>query len=110
MSLEVKKLSKSFAVSKGPFFRTTKTVLAVRDANFSVKAGQSLGILGESGSGKTTLAKVLAGFLRADQGTATLDGTDLLELPQSKRAETVQMVFQDPYSSLNPKLLLGTQL
>src|SRR5204863_5273623 len=70
----------------------------------------SLGVVGESGSGKTTLAKILAGFLDADEGSADFAGRDLLALSHRKRAELVQMVFQDPFASLNPKLILQTQI
>jgi ABC-type glutathione transport system ATPase component len=69
-----------------------------------------LGVVGESGSGKTTLAKILAGFLPADKGEATWGEKNLLSLSRHERASLVQMVFQDPFASLNPKLHLLTQL
>lgn len=109
MDLFVSGLSKSFT-SKGLMFGPRRTVQAALDIQLRVNAGQSLGVVGESGSGKTTVAKILAGFLTADAGTAALGGKNLMSLPKRERAKLVQMVFQDPFASLNPKLLLGTQL
>jgi ABC-type glutathione transport system ATPase component len=109
-ALDVKNLSKSFDVSGGVFRRTIGRVHALKNATFSLNQGESLGIVGESGSGKTTLSKILAGFFTADAGSATFLGRDLLTISRHDRASLVQMVFQDPFSSLNPKLLLGTQL
>ncbi|MCG3203380.1 MAG: Oligopeptide transport ATP-binding protein OppF [Elusimicrobia bacterium] len=84
--------------------------MAVDAVSFELKQAESLGIVGESGSGKTTLSKILAGFLTADSGSAFLGPHDLLTMSRLKRASVVQMVFQDPFASLNPKLLLKTQL
>ena len=108
--IHIQHLSKSFEISSGLLFRVKGTLDAVKDVSVSVKEGDSLGIVGESGSGKTTLAKILAGFLQPDQGSVTFGPLDLLTIPRQDRAHVVQMVFQDPFSSLNPKLLLGTQL
>lgn len=69
-----------------------------------------MGIVGESGSGKTTLAKILAGFIQADSGTVFFNDLNLLNMDRKNRAKHVQMVFQDPFSSLNPKLILKTQI
>jgi peptide/nickel transport system ATP-binding protein len=83
-------------------------VTAVADASVAVQPGQAIGIVGESGSGKTTLARVLAGLLRPSHGEVVLDGTPVFgaqsgsDYPRSARWK-VQMVFQDPYSSLNPR-------
>ena len=110
MDLVVEKLSKTFATERGVLFGRAGRVRAVRDISLTLPAGRSLGIVGESGSGKTTLAKILAGFIVADAGTARLGDQDLLGLGRKKRAALVQMVFQDPFGSINPKLLLGTQL
>jgi ABC-type glutathione transport system ATPase component len=110
MSLVVRNLTKSFRVEGGLFLSDHGKVEALKNINIDVDEGKSLGIVGESGSGKTTLAKVLAGFLTADAGSAAFLGHDLLALERRKRARLVQMVFQDPFASLNPKLLLGTQL
>jgi peptide/nickel transport system ATP-binding protein len=83
-------------------------VLAVAQAAVAVDAGDAIGIVGESGSGKTTLARVLAGLLRPSHGDVLLNGAAVFgassrsEYPRSERWK-VQMVFQDPYSSLNPR-------
>ena len=83
-------------------------VVAVADASVEVQPGEAVGVVGESGSGKTTLARVLAGLLRPAQGEVLLDGEPVFgahsraEYPHSERWK-VQMVFQDPYSSLNPR-------
>ncbi len=90
--------------------KTFPAVRAVGDVSFELAPGQSLGIVGESGSGKTTVSKVLAGFFAADSGSAIFGNHDLLKLSIRQRSHLVQMVFQDPFSSLNPKLLLRTQL
>lgn len=110
MKLTVSHLVKSFPISKGFFLGVQGEVRAVNDVGFEVEQGQSLGIVGESGSGKTTVAKILAGFIKADGGTAIFGEADLLKLQRCERAALVQMVFQDPFASLNPKLLLRTQL
>ncbi|CAL9277757.1 Oligopeptide transport ATP-binding protein OppF [Streptomyces sp. SudanB5_2050] len=82
---------------------------AADDVSFSVPAGGSLGIVGESGSGKTTVARMLVGLVRPDAGTVTVDGR--LRPPRARgkrarlvRAREMQMVFQDPYVSLDPRL------
>ncbi len=108
--LSVQNLSKSFDITRGALSSVRGKVLAVRKANFSLEKNESLGIVGESGSGKTTLAKIMAGFLTADEGRIDFDGINLLDGDRKKRADVVQMVFQDPFSSLNPKLILRTQL
>ena len=108
--LVVTNLSKFFAAERGLLFGRADPVRALRGVSFKLARGRSLGIVGESGSGKTTLAKILAGFYAADEGSATLGGDDLLAMGRKRRARLVQMVFQDPFGSINPKLLLGTQL
>ena len=80
---------------------------AVRDVSLSVNGGEAIGIVGESGSGKSTLARVLVGLQMPDRGTVSLRGQTVVEGPTPFPAEArrlVQMVFQDPYSSLNPRL------
>jgi ABC-type glutathione transport system ATPase component len=82
-------------------------VAAVRDISLSVAAGESIGIVGESGSGKSTLARVLAGLQLPDSGSVTYRGQSIysngVAYPGAMRRQ-VQMVFQDPYSSLNPRM------
>jgi len=110
MDLIVENLEKSFDVPSHFFNRGGTKIRAVKNVSFKLEMGQSLGVVGESGSGKTTLAKILAGFYPADRGTASFGSFDLLQSNRKRRSEVVQMIFQDPFASLNPKLLLGTQI
>ncbi len=110
MKLVVSHLDKTFKLSHGALWGTPGSVHAVNDVSFTLETGQSLGVVGESGSGKTTVSKILAGFYPADSGSATFGEHDLLTLKRRERAKVVQMVFQDPFASLNPKLLLRVQL
>ncbi|MFC8507805.1 ABC transporter ATP-binding protein [Streptomyces sp. NPDC057411] len=85
---------------------------AVDDVSFTLAPGSSLGIVGESGSGKTTTVRMLVGLERADAGTVTLDGRDRSARPRGRaerlaRAREIQMVFQDPYLSLDPRITAG---
>lgn len=81
---------------------------AVDDVSFTVDAGESLGIVGESGSGKTTVARILVGLELQDSGTVTVNGHELARSQSSRarlrRAKDIQLVFQDPYSTLDPRL------
>jgi ABC-type oligopeptide transport system ATPase subunit len=99
--LEVANLSKSFRAGNG------QTIHAVRGVSFQVRKGEALGLVGESGSGKTTVARCVLRLEEPTGGRVTLDGIDMLtakgaELKRLRRR--VQMIFQDPYSSLNPRL------
>jgi ABC-type glutathione transport system ATPase component len=113
--LRVNGLCKSFVLEKsltGKIRQMIKKekpdeVKALDDVSFSVKKGEILGILGESGSGKSTLARVLMGIHKADAGTATLLGRDLLSNDRAVRLQNLrdmQMVFQDPFGSLDPRM------
>jgi len=110
MKLAVENIDKRFEKPGGVFAASKGTVHAVKNVSFAVPEGESLGIVGESGSGKTTLAKILAGFYQTDGGSASFGTLDLLKLNRRERAKTVQMIFQDPFASLNPKLILRTQI
>jgi oligopeptide transport system ATP-binding protein len=86
---------------------------ALADASISLARGESIGIVGESGSGKSTLARCLALLERPDRGRVLLDGIDLTRLgaaPLRHARRRIQVVFQDPYSSLNPRLTVGSAL
>lgn len=109
-AFEMRDITMTYQVPAGPFGLSRRAFRALDSVSVDCPEGGSLGLVGESGSGKTTLAKIAAGFLSPDAGTATLGGTDLLSLDGLERARTVQMVFQDPFSSLNPKLILSLQL
>ena len=102
--LEVRSLTKHFPV-RGGFIGKAGVVRAVDDVNFSVDKGEVLGIVGESGCGKSTTARLVIGLIRPDEGSIMLDGEKLgasLSLRDLRR--NVQMVFQDSYASLNPRL------
>ncbi|SEI92478.1 peptide/nickel transport system ATP-binding protein [Arthrobacter sp. yr096] len=94
------------------FGHGSKTVRAVKDVSFTVPAGSTVGLLGESGSGKSTLARVAIGLERASSGEVLLDGKSLLGSGSASRRHrrAVQMVFQDPYSSLNPRMTIGDSI
>ena len=99
-------VSVGFAPRSG-LFRKPQTVHALRDITLSVPRGGVLGIVGESGSGKSTLARVLLGLKAPDRGTVTLFGRPLDAIGRIALARQVQPVFQDPYSSLNPRRTIG---
>ncbi|MBK9674188.1 MAG: ABC transporter ATP-binding protein [Betaproteobacteria bacterium] len=98
--LVVRNVSKYFAG------RGDRVVRALSDVNLGVAPGETLGVVGESGSGKSTLAKVIVGLLDPDAGTVEFDGRELSRLGRRERRplrREMQMVFQDPYGSLNPR-------
>ncbi|MCR9125615.1 MAG: ABC transporter ATP-binding protein [Rhodobacteraceae bacterium] len=108
--LRVQNLSVRFAVRRGGFMAAKSWLYAVDDVSFSVRRGETLAIVGESGSGKTTTALAVARLVAASAGSAHLGDTDLLALEgealRQARAR-LQFIFQDPYSSLNPRLRAG---
>ena len=104
--LKVEGLKKYFPVKKGLFGKTTGHVKAVDDVSFYVNEGETLGIVGESGCGKSTTGRMLMRLLEPTEGKVTFDGQELTTLsPQEMRKarREIQMVFQDPYASLNPR-------
>ncbi len=101
--IEVKNLKKYFSSSKG-------IVHAVDDVSFSIKAGQTVGVVGESGCGKTTLGRVLLHLLDSTGGTIHFRGEDITDASGSKLSQLrgkMQIIFQDPYSSLDPRMYVG---
>jgi oligopeptide/dipeptide ABC transporter ATP-binding protein len=108
--LEVEALQKHFLLRGGLFRRTSGCVRAVDGISFRVESGETLGLVGESGCGKSTAGKAIVRLIEPTGGTVKLLGVDITKL--SHRAlydqrRHMQMVFQDPYSSLNPKLTAG---
>ena len=112
--LRVEGLTKSFTPREGGgFLKAAKPVRVVEDVSFSIPRGQTLGLVGESGSGKTTVGKMIVRAITPDSGTILLDGEDVLTATGAKRMEMqrrVQMVFQDPVSSLSPHMTIGSIL
>jgi oligopeptide/dipeptide ABC transporter ATP-binding protein len=109
--LEVRDLAKSYPVRQGLVLkRTTGHVQAVDGVSLALRRGRTLGLVGESGSGKSTLARVLVGIEKPTRGQVLVDGEDVSTMSRGARRElrrNVQMVFQDPYTSLNPRMSVG---
>ena len=106
--LEVKNLSKKFTLKDGLFKR--REVAAVKDASIKLARGKTLGLVGESGSGKTTVGLTLMRLHHASGGEVLFDGVDLLKLSEKdflKYKRRIQIVFQNPYASLNPRFTVG---
>jgi oligopeptide/dipeptide ABC transporter ATP-binding protein len=108
--VEVNDLMKHFVLSGGLFGRNAATVRAVDGVSFAIQSGETLCLVGESGCGKSTVGKLLLRLLEPSEGTIRLDDVDITHLdagamrPHRKR---MQMVFQDPYASLNPRMAAG---
>jgi oligopeptide/dipeptide ABC transporter ATP-binding protein len=108
--LEVEGLSKHFPVRKGLLRRTVGHVYAVDDVSFSIGAGETLGLVGESGCGKTTVGRVILRLIEPTAGTIRLDGRDVTRLGKLEMRpfrREMQIIFQDPFSSLNPRKRAG---
>lgn len=105
--LQVRKLKKFFPVKKGAFSRTIGYVQAVCGIDFDVRRQETLALVGESGSGKTTAARILVRLEEPDEGEVLFEGRNILECKGKylrRLRREIQMIFQDPYSSLNPHL------
>jgi oligopeptide transport system ATP-binding protein len=109
--LEVKNLKKWFPIKKGLLIdRTVAHVKAVDDVSFHVNAGETLGLVGESGSGKTTTGYCVLQLLKPTSGTVLFQGQDLTKFKKGGLRHVrreLQVVFQDPYASLNPRMTVG---
>jgi peptide/nickel transport system ATP-binding protein/oligopeptide transport system ATP-binding protein len=108
--LEVRDLKKHFPIHKGVFSRVAGQVYAVDGVSFRIGKGETLGLVGESGCGKSTVGRTLLKLLEPTAGTIAVDGTDITNfapeqmLPYRQR---LQMIYQDPYASLNPRMSAG---
>jgi peptide/nickel transport system ATP-binding protein len=106
--LVVDKLSKSFFMREGLFGK--REFKAVRDVSFTLPRGKTLGVVGESGSGKTTVGLTLLRLHQASGGTAMFEGKDLISMPEREfmaYKRRIQIIFQNPYASLNPRFTVG---
>ncbi len=110
--IEARGLTRDYSVSRGPF-RSRATVHALDGVSFSLHAGRTLAVVGESGSGKSTLARLLTLIETPTAGSLLIDGEDVAHASASTRARLrreVQIVFQNPYGSLNPRQTIGKAL
>ena len=108
--LRIDNLSKTFSINAGGFFSRPLKLKALQDISFSVQRGETLGIVGESGCGKSTLGRCILQLLKPDEGRVLWMGTDLNRVPgeeMRKRRKDLQIIFQDPLASLNPRMTVG---
>ena len=111
--LEIKDLSVSFDVKGGLLLRTIGTIKAVNDVSFSINKGEILGVVGESGCGKSTLARLILHLVKPNSGSVTFNGIDILKMPKKELRQQrrhMQMVFQDPYSAMDPRYTIFRSL
>ncbi len=111
--LEVKNLCTYFPAKKNFFGKVTSWVKAVDDISFNIYPGETLGLVGESGCGKTTLGRTILRLVPARSGQIIYDGKSILDLSKSEMKDMrrhMQIIFQDPYSSLNPRMTIGESI
>ncbi len=108
--VKIKNLKKYFSVTKGTFRKTTQTVRAVDGVTFDIFKGETLGLVGESGCGKSTLGRCVLRLYEPTSGEISFDGQDITQMKsEDLRAlrRRMQIIFQDPYASLNPRMTVG---
>lgn len=111
--LEIKNLCTWYPVKKGLFGNSTDTVKAVDNVSFELFPGETLGLVGESGCGKTTLGRSILRLVEPTSGSIFFEGQDITQLKTAalrRLRKDIQLIFQDPYSSLNPRLTVGNAL
>ncbi len=109
--LEVEDLKKHFPIKQGIFARTVGQVHAVDGISFDIREGETLGMVGESGCGKTTAGKTVIKLIEPTAGTIKINGEEITHLSKAKMRpfrREMQIIFQDPYSSLNPRMSVGS--
>jgi len=107
--LELENLTKSFSAGRDWLGRRTKWLNAVKGVSFTLERGECLAVVGESGAGKSTVGRMVLRLIEPDSGSVTFDGIDVLATkPKQLRAlrQRMQMIFQDPYSSLDPRMTI----
>src|SRR5690348_2746865 len=108
--LEIDDLKKHFPVKQGLFSRVSGQVYAVDGVSFHIDRGETLGLVGESGCGKSTVGRTLLKLLEPTAGRIRVRGTDITDLDRAQMfpyREQMQMIYQDPYASLNPRMTAG---
>lgn len=111
--LDVRHLTKSFVAASNFFGKPTSFVRAVDDVSFQIHRGEAFGLVGESGCGKSTIGKMLVGLLQPTSGQIFFEGTELTKLSLKERrayCKDIQIIFQDPYASLNPRMTIGKSI
>ena len=106
--LTAERITRQFG-SRG-FLRRTRPVQAVTDVSFTLRRGEAVGLVGESGSGKSTVGRVVLGLLKPTAGRVLLDGADIARTPSAEQRRRMQLVFQDPFASLDPRRRVGAQI
>lgn len=108
--MRVENIKKYFPIQSGFFGRIKDYVKAVDNISFNIYEGETLGLVGESGCGKSTMGRMLVNLLEPTEGKVLFNGVDIRELKRKNRRElskSIQIIFQDPYSSLNPRMTIG---
>lgn len=102
--LEVKNLKKYFVAGRKFFSGQPSYIKAVDDVSFSIKKGETLGLVGESGCGKTTIGRTILRLYEPTEGKIIFDGQDITDINMQNHRRKMQIIFQDPYASLNPRM------